>query len=72
LDFDIQLEPSAGTGVFLIQMDPTKRIGIDIDPRLPDILNHDFLKWTPPQSSKNNNHWESPIWKKFIICIEIL
>jgi len=45
---DIILEPSAGTGNFLTLFDPSKRIGLDLDPKFPGIMQQDFLKWDPP------------------------
>lgn len=43
------VEPSAGNGAFLHNVPPciTHKIGIDLDPQSPDILKHDYLKWSP-------------------------
>lgn len=41
------VEPSAGDGVFLTRC-PSPRIGMDLDPRHAEILEHDFLTWAPP------------------------
>lgn len=43
-DVGTWLEPSAGTGVFLDLL-PTPRIGLDLDPQHPEILCRDFLSW---------------------------
>ena len=42
-------EPSAGNGVFL-QMLPAayEKIGVDIEPQCENIIQCDFLTWTPP------------------------
>ena len=37
-DYDIHLEPSAGSGSFFNIMDETKKIGLDIDPKNKSIL----------------------------------
>jgi hypothetical protein len=42
------IEPSAGNGVFLKCLPGTiEKLGIDIDPKSPDILKGDFLAWSP-------------------------
>lgn len=41
------VEPSAGDGSFLSHL-PEGSIGIDIEPRRADILQQDYLTWTPP------------------------
>jgi len=42
------IEPSAGNGVFLHVLPAAiDKIGIDIEPKSPDILQADFLTWTP-------------------------
>jgi hypothetical protein len=47
------IEPSAGSGVFLRAVPQTFRsMGIDIDPKSPDILRGDFLTWCPATECK--------------------
>lgn len=41
------VEPSAGNGSFLHNI-PFEKIGIDIDPKSPEIIEADFLEWNPP------------------------
>jgi hypothetical protein len=42
------IEPSAGNGVFLKCLpESIDKLGIDIDPKSPDILKGDFLQWQP-------------------------
>jgi hypothetical protein len=49
-DFDLVLEPSAGDGVFLDLLPKANRMGLDINPRRPDTLAHDFLLWRPDKA----------------------
>lgn len=44
--FDLWLEPSAGSGSFLHQL-PDNRLGLDIIPDAVDVRSQDFLLWTP-------------------------
>lgn len=44
------IEPSAGEGAFLSQLPKSRRIGIDIDAKHPEIITADFLTWEPCQS----------------------
>ena len=47
------IEPSAGTGRFLKVLPATiERIGLDLEPKATEILQQDFLTWTPPPTSK--------------------
>ena len=48
--YDIQLEPSAGTGSFYKLMNPQKRIGLDIEPKYKGIIKQDFLTYNPDAS----------------------
>lgn len=47
VDYDIILEPSAGTGNFLKQLPYNKRLGIDLDPKAEDIKKMDFFDFIP-------------------------
>ena len=38
-DFDVHLEPSAGSGSFFNIMDENKKIGLDIEPKEKNIIN---------------------------------
>jgi len=49
---DVLLEPSAGTGSFFNLMDRSKRVGLDLDPRCPEIDTQDFLEWCAPINKK--------------------
>ena len=55
-DYDnkyIFIEPSAGNGSFLKLLPKDRRIGIDIEPKFEEIIQHDYLDWTPPPSDNN-------------------
>jgi len=51
-DFDIHLEPSAGSGSFLNIMDDTKKIGLDIEPKEKGIQKMDFFEYKPEEDKK--------------------
>ena len=51
--WDLVVEPSAGSGSFLLKIPTTKRIGIDISPEHKDIIKQDFLTYIPPLEFKN-------------------
>ena len=42
------IEPSAGCGRFYRMLPKTRRIGVDLEPRVPDLIQADYLRWTPP------------------------
>lgn len=51
--FDLVVEPSAGNGSFLEQIDFDDKIGIDISPESDDIVKMDFFDYTPdPNKNK--------------------
>lgn len=45
----IWLEPSVGEGCFFDNLPSQKRIGIDIAPKRPDIIKHDYLTYNLPK-----------------------
>ena len=47
-NFDFVIEPSAGSGNFLNQINHPNKIGIDIDPSAKGIVKQDFLTYYPP------------------------
>lgn len=47
-DYDILLEPSAGTGSFYNRLDD-RRIGVDLDPKAQGIIEQDFYDYYPSQ-----------------------
>jgi len=52
-DWDLIVEPSAGNGSFLNQIPSDKKIGIDISPQHPDIIEQDFFDYHPSPEHKN-------------------
>ena len=46
------IEPSAGDGAFLKILPKDRRIGLDIEPRLAEILTQDYLDWLPDNTTK--------------------
>jgi hypothetical protein len=50
-EFDLVVEPSAGEGAFFELLPSDKRIGIDILPQHPGLIEADFLAWQPPATA---------------------
>jgi hypothetical protein len=46
------IEPSAGSGSFLKILPSDKRIGLDIEPKLDEIVQQDYLDWKPSENKK--------------------
>lgn len=46
------VEPSAGSGSFLTLFPADRRIGIDIESALPEVIVSDYLKWKPNPDNK--------------------
>lgn len=46
-EFDLVVEPSAGAGAFYDLLPPPTRVGIDIAPGRPELVEADFLTWRP-------------------------
>jgi hypothetical protein len=54
------IEPSAGNGAFLHNIPNTfNKIGIDLDPKSPEIISHDYLTWEP-NTDKNTIVFGNP------------
>lgn len=51
-EFDVHLEPSAGTGSFFNIMDKEKKIGLDIEPKQNGIQQLDFFNYIPQKNKK--------------------
>ena len=47
-DFDLIVEPSAGNGSFFNQIVHTSKVGIDLAPQHPAIIQQDFFDYYPP------------------------
>jgi len=46
-EYDIHLEPSAGSGSFFKLLDKVKRVGIDLEPKYKDIIEMDYFNYIP-------------------------
>jgi hypothetical protein len=51
--WDLIIEPSAGNGSFLNQIESENKIGIDILPEDINIIKQDFFDYSPPSEKKN-------------------
>lgn len=51
-DYDIILEPSAGKGAFFKLFPVNKRVGIDLEPKYPDIIIQDFFNYIHEQNKR--------------------
>jgi len=51
--WDLIIEPSAGNGSFINQIDSNNKIGIDISPEQSDIIKMNFFDYLPPQNKTN-------------------
>ena len=47
------IEPAAGCGHFYTLLPPRRRIGIDLAPRGENLIQADYLRWTPENRSDN-------------------
>lgn len=68
--FDHFLEPSAGTGSFFNQLDPNKRIGIDLDPKYTGIIKADFLQWSAPPNKRIVTVGNPPFGKNASLAVK--
>lgn len=69
-EMDIVVEPSAGSGSFFNLFDDTKRIGIDIDPKIDEIIKQDFLTWIAPDDVKIATIGNPPFGKNSSLAIQ--
>lgn len=46
------IEPSAGSGNFLNVLPKDRRIGLDIEPKMDEIVKQDYLDWKPNEKKK--------------------
>ena len=51
-DYDIHLEPSAGSGSFFNIMDNIKKVGLDIEPTTDDVVKMDYFDYKPIAGKK--------------------
>lgn len=50
-EWGLIVEPSAGNGSFLLQIPTNNKVGMDISPEHPDIVEQDFLTYTPKETT---------------------
>lgn len=53
-EFDLVIEPSAGSGNFLLNIDHKNKIGLDIKPEHKSIIKQDFFTYTPEENKFSN------------------
>ena len=53
-NYDLIVEPSAGSGSFLNQIPSNNKVGIDISPEQPNIIKQDFFDYSPPTTTTSN------------------
>lgn len=68
--YDYILEPSVGTGSFYNLLDPNKRIGVDIDPKIDNVITMDFLEYHPPLFSRICTLGNPPFGKNSSLAIK--
>ena len=72
-EFDSVVEPSAGSGAFYELLPPDLRIGLDIAPKHPDVLEADFLEWAPsPDHGRILTIGNPPFGQRAAIAVRFL
>lgn len=51
-DFDAIVEPSAGQGAFYDLLPADLRVGVDVEPRHPELIRADYLTWRAPHGDR--------------------
>ena len=69
-DYDLILEPSAGEGAFLDYLPKSKSLGIDIDPKREDVIEHDFFEFST--NKKTLTIGNPPFGRKNKLSVEFL
>ncbi|MCL1801790.1 MAG: hypothetical protein FWG25_10595 [Promicromonosporaceae bacterium] len=70
--FDLLVEPSAGAGAFYDLLPANARLGIDINPRHPDIRQADFFYWQPPPCHNALTIGNPPFGQRGALAIKFL
>ena len=72
-NFDLVVEPSAGEGAFFEQLPVSSRIGIDIEPRHPGLVQADFLAWrTATNQGRTLTIGNPPFGQRAAIAFEFI
>lgn len=45
LDYELIIDPSCGDGAFFLNIEHPNKIGIDIQPKIDNVIQQDFLEW---------------------------
>jgi hypothetical protein len=53
-NWNLIVEPGAGNGSFLTKIDSSNKIGLDIHPEHPDVIEQDFFEYTPVNQTNTN------------------
>jgi len=69
-EYDIHLEPSAGTGSFFRIMDENKRIGLDIEPKYENIRKINFFDYVPIENKSYIVIGNPPFGKNSSLAIQ--
>jgi hypothetical protein len=69
-NYKLIVEPSAGSGSFLFNLDKSKRIGLDIDPKFDEIIEQDYLTWNYPTNIKTITIGNPPFGKNSSLAVK--
>jgi hypothetical protein len=69
-DFDIVLEPSAGTGNFYNLFPAAKRVGVDLEPKAQGVIKQNFFDYQPKINSKVITIGNPPFGKNSTLAIQ--
>ena len=68
--FEMDLEPRAGTGSFFSQLNSSKRIGVDLDPKIDEVIKSDFFNWKCPVNKKIITIGNPPFGKNANLAVQ--
>ena len=68
--FDVLLEPSAGKGAFFKLLPEDKRLGLDLEPKFPGIIEKNFFDFEPDTSKKYLTIGNPPFGKNSSLAIK--
>jgi hypothetical protein len=68
--FECELEPSAGTGSFYDLLDPSKRVGLDLEPKASGIIQSDFFDWKWPSDKRIISIGNPPFGKNANLAVK--
>lgn len=68
--YELLVEPSAGNGAFYNLLPKKKRIGLDIDPKVSEILNINYFDWVPLVGVKTGVIGNPPFGKNSNLAVK--